>query len=265
MPTISRSSCNTLTLPLLATIVFAVSPVVRGADADGHDYADGDRADRATTAPKAFVDGSGPGFRPLTKDDFVNVNCHPDTWTWKNGTAYCTGKPTGVIRSKGQFNNFELVCQWRHMRDAGNSGIFIWGTPASLERLAAAKKPGLPGGIEVQVLDLGYATQYEKQHKKPADWFTSHGDVFPVGESKMKPFPPVAPDGARSFPSKNLSKGVGLWNHYYIRAINGEVRLWVNGEEVSGGTDCQPRTGFLCLESEGSPVEFKNIRLRELP
>jgi hypothetical protein len=81
----------------------------------------------------------------------------------------------------------------------------------------------------------------------------------------MTPFPPAAPDGKRSFPRKELSKGVGEWNHYYIRAINGEVRLWVNGEEVSGGTGCEPRTGYLCLESEGSPVEFRNLRIRELP
>ncbi|MEO1997199.1 MAG: DUF1080 domain-containing protein, partial [Planctomycetaceae bacterium] len=36
-------------------------------------------------------------------------------------------------------------------------------------------------------------------------------------------------------------------------------------EEVSGGTGCDPRTGFICLESEGSPVEFRNLKLRELP
>jgi len=89
--------------------------------------------------------------------------------------------------------------------------------------------------------------------------------VFPTQNAKMKPFPPVAPGGNRSFPSKNLTKGVGEWNHYYIRAINGEVRLWVNGEEVSGGTDCHPRTGYLCLESEGAPVEFRNLRVRTLP
>ena len=58
-----------------------------------------------------------------------------------------------------------------------------------------------------------------------------------------------------------------IWvgDQYYIRAINGEVRLWVNGEEVSGGTGCEPKTGFLCLESEGSPVEFRNLKIRELP
>ena len=84
----------------------------------------------------------------------------------------------------------------------------------------------------------------------------------------MIPFEPKAPapkDSQRAFPRKELSKGIGHWNHYYIRAINGEVRLWVNGEEVSGGTGCKPNTGFLCLESEGAPIDMKNIRIRELP
>jgi len=34
---------------------------------------------------------------------------------------------------------------------------------------------------------------------------------------------------------------------------------------VSGGANCDPKTGYLCLESEGSPVEFRNLKLRELP
>jgi hypothetical protein len=166
-----------------------------------------------------------------------------------------------VIRSKDKVTNFELVAQWRHLKSAGNSGVFVWVPEESLNI-----KPGqLPHGIEVQVLDHGYTEQYEKSSGKKADWFTTNGDVFPVGVAKMKPFPPVSPNGQRSFPTKNLSKGVNEWNHYYIRAINGEVRLWVNGEEVSGGTECDPRTGYLCLESEGSPVEFRGLRIRELP
>ncbi len=218
------------------------------------------RADEPVT--RAVVDGLGPDWRAVTGDDFVNVNCADDTWTWKDGVAYCTGQPVGVIRTKKAYTNFELVLQWRHMRAAGNSGVFVWTIEDSLKTL----KPGqLPHGIEVQVLDLGYETQYEKKTGKKPDWFTSHGDVFPVGASKMTPFPPTAPNGRRSFPSKRLVRDVTLWNHYYIRAINGEVRLWVNGEEVSGGTACDPKTGFLCLESEGSPVEFRNLRIRELP
>lgn len=212
--------------------------------------------------PTAFIDGSGPGWKPLGENDFVNVNCQPDTWRWKDDLLRCSGQPVGVLRTRQMFTNFELSIQWRHLRAAGNSGVFVWVPEASLKDL----KPGaLPHGIEVQVLDHGYTEQYEKQTGKKADWFTTNGDVFAVGSSKMKPFAPLSPDGSRSFPRKQRSKGVGQWNHYYIRCINGEVRLWVNGEEVSGGNGAEPPTGYLCLESEGSPIDFKNIRIRELP
>ncbi len=211
---------------------------------------------------KAFIDGTGTGWRQLGADDFVNVNCAKDTWNWKGGDVHCTGLPVGVCRSAKQYTNFELVAEWRHLKSAGNSGIFVWTPAAALEGLKPNK---LPSGIEVQVLDHGYKVQYEKNSKKKATWFTTDGDVFPVGKSKMKPFAPVSPDGSRSFPRKNLSKGVGEWNHYYVRAINGEIRLWVNGEEVSGGNQIEPRTGYVCLESEGSPIDFRNLRIRELP
>jgi len=211
--------------------------------------------------PKAFVDGNGPGWKQLGEADFAAANCPPETWSWKDGAAHCTGQPVGVLRTQKIYTNFELVVEWKHLKSAGNSGVFVWTTEESIKEL----KPGqLPKGIEVQVLDHGYTEQYEKRSGKKATWFTTNGDVFAVGV-KMKPFAPLSPDGSRSFPRKQLSKGINEWNHYYIRGINGEVRLWVNGEEVSGGSDCEPRSGYLCLESEGSPIEFRNLKIRELP
>ena len=208
-------------------------------------------------------DGSGPGWRDLDEADFVDVNGAADTWTWKNGTAHCTGQPVGVIRSTRPFTNLEFSAEWRHLQRAGNSGIFLWAPPHVFEDLPPGTLPA--GGIEVQILDHGYAEDYERKTGHKADWFRTDGDVFPVGTSEMRPFPPAAPDGKRSFPSARHSLGTPEWNHYYVRAINGEVRLWVNGHEVSGGSDCVPATGFLCLESEGSPVEFRRLRIRELP
>ena len=221
-------------------------------------------AQSTDSLPKAFIDGTGPGWRSLTEKDFTNVNCEPTTWSWADGLIKSTGQPIGVIRTINTVTNLELVVEWRHLKAGGNSGVFLWATPDSIKELEAGKGR-LPTGIEVQVLDHGYTTQYEKQTGKKADWFTTNGDVFPTGTTKMTPFPPVSPGGERSFPRKKLSKGVGEWNHYYVRAINGEVRLWVNGEEVSGGSNCRPATGYLCLESEGAPIEFRNLRIRELP
>src|SRR5210317_1327174 len=80
---------------------------------------------------------SGPDWRQLVQEDFAHVNSWDDTWSFTGSTIACTGKPVSVIRSKEQFTNFELVCEWRHLKKAGNSGIFLWTIPASLEKLAA--------------------------------------------------------------------------------------------------------------------------------
>ena len=221
------------------------------------------RADEPKLAPGHVLHGAGPGWRELKQADFEPVNGDPDTWTWKDGIIHCKGKPVGVMRIKKPVTNFELELRWRHLESGGNSGVFVWAPEKALEGLKPGRLPS--GGIEVQILDHGYTEKYFRQTGKKPDWFTTNGDVFAVGTSKMKPFPPLSPDGSRSFPTKQLTLGMNQWNHYYVRGINGEVRLWVNGEEVSGGSECNPASGFLCLESEGAPVEFKEIRLRELP
>jgi hypothetical protein len=221
----------------------------------------GDPVQPAPAVMRAFIDGTGPGWRTLTETDFAGVNGNQDTWAWKGDVLASTGQPIGVLRTRQTFTNFELVIEWRHLKPAGNSGVFVWVPDQALAQL----KPGvLPDyGIEVQMLDHAFREQYEKGGRK-GDWFTTHGDIFAVGKSKLKPFAPLSPNGSRSFPRKELSRGVNEWNHYYVRAINGELRLWVNGEEVSGGSGAEPHTGYLCLEAEGSPVEFRNIRVREV-
>jgi len=224
---------------------------------------------------RAYIDGEG--WRALSLEDFVNVNGDEDTWTERDGRIVCSGSPNGGARTKTPLTNFELVVEWKHHENAGNAGIFLWCPESAFTDLPPGTLPR--SGIEVQVLDLGYEEDHVRTKGVHSDWFTSHGDVFPVGASTMKAFTPEIeytfadgvtakvgnPESSRSFPTSRLTRPAGEWNHYYIRAINGEVRLWVNGEEVNGGNDCQPRTGYLALESEGAPVEYRNLRLRELP
>jgi 3-keto-disaccharide hydrolase len=221
-------------------------------------------APTAAQAPaRAFIDGTAAGWRALGEGDFAGVNGDPQTWAWSAAGLRTTGRPIGVLRSREQYSNFELIVEWRHLESGGNSGVFVWVPPAALDGLAPGTLPEY--GIEVQMLDHGYREKYQAQSGKKGDWFTTDGDVFAVGKSTLTPFPPTSPNGSRSFPRRHLSHGVGEWNHYYVRAINGEVRLWVNGEEVSGGSGAEPRTGYLCFEAEGAPAEFRSIRLRVLP
>jgi hypothetical protein len=211
----------------------------------------------AVTATAFAEDGFVPMFNGRDLSDWENANCAPETWAVKDGVITCTGKPTGALRTKRHYENFILEVEWRHLSSGGNSGIFIWGSP-----IAA---PGVPflRGIEVQVLDHGYAEAYEKRTGKKSTSFTTHGDVFPIHGATMVPL--GRSNGKRSFPSEERSKPSPEWNHYRIVANAGSIRLSVNGKEVSGGDDCIYRKGYLALESEGAPVEFRNLRIKELP
>ncbi len=205
----------------------------------------------AAAARAADSDGFVPLFNGRDLTGWVNANCAPETWSVREGLIHCTGHPTGALRTSRQYENFILEVEWRHLQSGGNSGVFIWGAP-----IAA---PGVPflRGIEVQVLDHGYNVPGKNE------WYTTHGDVFPIHGATMKPF--GRHNGERSFPSEERSKGSPEWNHYRIVCTNGVLRLHVNGKEVSGGEDCNYRKGYLALESEGAPVEFRNVRIKELP
>jgi hypothetical protein len=205
----------------------------------------------STSIVRADDDGWVSLYNGKDLKNWVNVNCAPDTWTAQGEVVHCTGHPTGALRTPRQYENFILELDWRHLKPAGNSGIFVWGS--------AIAAPGAPflRAIEVQVLDNAFNVPGKNQ------WYTTHGDVFPIFGDTMKPI--HKGDGMRCFPIEERSKSSPEWNHYRVVGDNGKLRLSVNGKEVSGGDDVVWRKGYLALESEGSPVEFRNIRLKELP
>lgn len=198
--------------------------------------------------------GFVPMFNGRDLSGWRPVNVAADTFRWEDGMVVISGVPTGFMATERMYENFIIECDWQHMKEAGNSGIFIWG-----EGLPA---PGVPyaRGIEVQVLD----TAYEK-NKGAWEWFTSHGDIFPIWGADMTPVAPVAKSGKRSFPSEKRVKPSPEWNHYRVECVSGEIKLFVNGKHVTTGRDCTPRKGYICLESEGSEAHFKNVRIKELP
>jgi hypothetical protein len=205
-------------------------------------------------SPVSAEEGFKPMFNGTDLSGWVPCNVAADTFFVKDGMIVTTGTPIGFMRTERMYENFIIELDWQHMKEAGNSGLFIWG-----EGLPA---PGVPyaRGIEVQILDLGYAKNDGNNH-----WFTTHGDIFPIWGATMTPTGKVAAQGVRSFPAKELTLPSPQWNHYRVECNNGEIKLSVNGELVTTGKDCIPKRGFICLESEGSEAHFKNIRIKELP
>jgi hypothetical protein len=186
---------------------------------------------------------------------WVNVNTDPDTWKMRDGMLICTGHPIGVLRSVKQYENFVLHVEWMHMEAGGNSGMFLWSSARPGE------KNRLPDGIEVQMLELEWPKLHIKNGVTPPVAYV-HGELFGVGGVKIVP---ENPRGERSMSIENRCKGRGEWNTYDVVAVDGVVKLSVNGKFVNGIRGASQKKGYLCMESEGAEIHFRNVKIMELP
>jgi Domain of Unknown Function (DUF1080) len=187
--------------------------------------------------------------------NWINVNTDPGTWKKNKDLLICTGKPIGVMRSEKQYENFILEIEWKHMEAGGNSGVFVWSDATPDE------KSRLPGGVEVQMLELDWVNQNLRDGVKPPIAYV-HGELFGVGGVETVP---DNPRGTRSKSIENRCLGKGEWNSYTVVCVDGVIKLSVNGKFVNGISKSTARKGYLCLESEGAEIQFRNLKIIALP
>lgn len=201
-----------------------------------------------------------PEFRDLFngKDltGWVNVNTASDTWKVRDGILICTGHPIGVMRTDRQYENFILHIEWKHMEPGGNSGVFVW----SEGEVPDGKR--LPRGVEVQMLELEWVNLHKDKDGNPRPIAYVHGELFGAGGLNTVP---DNPRGRRSKSIENRCKGRGEWNTYDVVCVDGVVKLAVNGKFVNGISHSEIKKGYLCLESEGAEIHFRNVKIMELP
>ncbi len=186
---------------------------------------------------------------------WVNVNTAEDTWRVRDGLLICSGHPIGVMRTAKQYENFVLHIEWMHMEAGGNSGVFAWSNAQPDPRTR------LPNGVEIQMLELEWPNLNKVNGVTPPVAYV-HGELFGVGGVKTTP---DNPRGDRSMSIENRCKGKGEWNTYDVVAVDGVIKLSVNGKFVNGISHATQKKGYLCLESEGAEIHFRNIRIMELP
>jgi len=189
---------------------------------------------------------------------WVNVNTDKDTFTVRDGMIVCKGLPIGVMRTDKQYENFILHIEWMHMVPGGNSGVFAW----SEGSIPPEKKERLPKGLEVQMLELDWVNLNKDEKGNPRPLAYVHGELFGANGLKTKP---DNPRGERSKSIENRCKGKGEWNVYDVVCVDGVIKLSVNGKFVNGISQASVKKGYLCLESEGAEIHFRNIKIMELP
>ncbi|WP_031498306.1 3-keto-disaccharide hydrolase [Bryobacter aggregatus] len=165
----------------------------------------------------------------------------PEAWMLRDGVIATTGQPNGFLRSKKKYRNFILRADWRFQKgwkqkegsdeEWPNAGFFIHAGPI---------QDGWPTSLEVQ----GY--------------FGEVGSLFGVRGGKIT--------GAKRGPFvKEGRPAFGEWDHYEITSQNGHIRVVLNGVLVNEGTGAWPEAGNVCLQSEGWPVYYRNVEIKELP
>jgi hypothetical protein len=194
----------------------------------------------------------GKKDRPLV---WLNVNTDPGTWFMDKDLLVCTGHPIGVMRSEKQYENFLLHVEWQHTEPGGNSGIFVWSNATPPE------KSPLPNGVEVQMLELDWVNLNARDGVAQPIAYV-HGELFGVGDVVTEP---DNPRGTRSKSAENRCMGKGEWNTYDVVCVDGVIKLSVNGKFVNGISRSTQKKGYLCLESEGARILFRNLRIVELP
>ena len=165
-----------------------------------------------------------------------------DVYTVKDGAILIQGMPFGYMYTKKKYSNYILELEWAWVGEASNSGIFL---------AIAETKAGnpFPNGIECQ-LKAGLA-----------------GDFVLLGGSDLDEY--VAPaEGRPSFPVMNKressnEKPVGEWNKAKIEVRDGKITVYINGTLQNQGTN-KVKEGYIGLQSEGGPIQFKNVKLTQL-
>ena len=59
-------------------------------------------------------------------------------------------------------------------------------------------------------------------------------------------------------------KPLGEWNTYRITLRDGDLTLEVNGQVQNRARWCEELPGSIALQSEGAPIEFRRVTVREI-
>ncbi|MBN1805614.1 MAG: DUF1080 domain-containing protein [Sedimentisphaerales bacterium] len=179
------------------------------------------------------------GWKLFIPDETVDVN---KIWSVKDGVVHCVGKPNGYMRTEAPYKNYKLHLEWCWPEQPTNSGVLLHSSggdkvwPRCIE---CQLKTAQAGDF---VLINGTGITIDGRDKQDVS------KQFVVLEKKLQ----------------SSEKPTGQWNEYDIYCDEGNIRCYVNGVLQNFGTGATDTFGWICLQSEGGPIEFRNIYIEPL-
>jgi hypothetical protein len=163
-------------------------------------------------------------FDGETLKGWKTVGAEKDTWTAGGGKLACSGKPNGYIRTEAAHGDYALEAEYRFVEKGGSTGLLLH-----------IREPDKvwPSSIEIQ-LDHGRL-----------------GNFIRIGDVSYEAGPR----------SEDREKPAGQWNHFRATCRGEVIEFEANGKKVSEGKKCSPTKGAIGFQSEGVPIEIRNLWL----
>lgn len=157
-------------------------------------------------------------------------------FTVNDGVIRIAGEPFGYMRTKKSYSDYKLHVEWRYPGEASNSGVFIHGQ--------------LPDTIWLKCVEC------QLKSGSAGDFVCMNGsDMNERKDKSVRVVPKL---------EKSSEKPVGEWNTMEITCKANTIEVKVNGVLQNRGTNLNISSGFICLQSEGKTVEFRNVFLTKL-
>jgi len=163
-----------------------------------------------------------------------------EVWSVDRGVLVCKGTPAGYIRTVEPYTSYVLKLEWRWSpvtKKEGNSGVLV--------RVQEPDKVW-PKSIEAQ-LQSGSA-----------------GDFWNIGDFQMTT-DTARLKGRNTKHTHANERPIGEWNEYEIIVDGPDVVVNVNGDTLNTASGCGVIPGFIALQSEGTEIHFRRVRLSPLP
>ncbi len=205
----------------------------------------------SSSGSSAAAGGVEAGFESLfdgrTLNGWQQLNKKGDGYGVKDGFIYCARGGGGNLMTEKEYANFVLRFEFR-LEAGSNNGLAIR-APAQAGSLAY-------DGMELQIID-NTAEKYARL--RPAQYHGSLYDVAPAKRGALKP--------------------VGEWNRQEVYCNGRKIRVTLNGRvildvDINSVTDAKTiqkhpglfrEKGHLGFLGHNDYIEFRNIRIRELP
>jgi 3-keto-disaccharide hydrolase len=168
-----------------------------------------------------------------------------DLFYVEDGVLNTLGVPFGYIRTKESYSSYKLHLEWRWIEEPSNSGVLI---------NVQGKEIIFPQCVECQLMN-GKAGDIVLMGKGTG--ITVKDSTYTVASEQNRYL--VIPKFEES--SENAA---GEWNSYDITSKDGNLEVYVNGILQNKASGMTLTEGNIALQSEGAPLQFRNIYLQAL-